>query len=323
MIASSVLDETLRNLFRTIEFPAEPAGLYDPLRYMVSIGGKRIRPRLCLTVYSLFHDTVPPEVLAPAAGLEVYHTFTLIHDDMMDRSALRRGQETVWKKWSPDTAILSGDVMCIDSFRRVAQAPEYVLGDVLALFTTTAAEVCDGQQLDMEFESRERVSMMEYLRMIGLKTAVLIACSAKMGALIAGAPASVCDGLYKYGYNLGLAFQVADDYLDAYGNQAVFGKPIGGDILNAKKSWLTVRAMEKGIPGIPEALSAPAVTPQEQEAKIARMMDLYAQAGVAQDAQEAIAHFHERALDAAREVCGIGAYQVLEDFAGSLLGRTA
>ena len=322
MIPASVIDETLLRLFRTIEFPAEPADLYNPLRYMIAIGGKRIRPRLCLTVYSLFNDSFPEEVLSPAAGLEVFHTFTLIHDDMMDRSDLRRGQETVWKKWSADTAVLSGDVMCIDSYRRIAKAPEYVLADVLDLFTTTAAQVCDGQQLDMDFENRSSVSMHQYLQMIGLKTAVLIACSAKMGALIAGAPASVCDGLYQYGYHLGLAFQVADDYLDAYGNQAVFGKPIGGDILNAKKSWLTVRAMEKGVQGIPEALSAPAATEAEKQAKIARMMDLYAQAGVAEDARETIAHYHQRALAEAEKVCGIGALQVLKEFSDSLLGRT-
>ena len=200
MIAQETIDEAVRRLFSTIEFTREPEGLYDPLRYMVAIGGKRLRPKLCLTVYSLFNDTFGPEILGPAAGLEVFHTFTLIHDDIMDRSPLRRGQETVWKKWSPDTAILSGDVMCIDAYKRIAQAPENVLSDVLNLFSTTAAQVCDGQQYDMDFEKVKAVTMREYLKMIGLKTAVLIACSAKMGALIASAPAEICDGLYNYGY---------------------------------------------------------------------------------------------------------------------------
>jgi geranylgeranyl diphosphate synthase type II len=290
---------------------------------MIDIGGKRLRPRLCLTVYGLFNDHFPEEVLSPALALEEFHTFTLIHDDLMDRSPLRRGQETVWKKWSADHAVLSGDVLCIDSFRRAAKAPDFVLSDVLELFSVTAAQVCEGQQLDMDFEKLPRVSMHQYLQMIGLKTAVLLACSAKMGAVLAGAPAAVADGLYQYGYNLGLAFQVADDYLDAYGSEAVFGKPIGGDILNAKKSWLTVRAMDKGIPGFQEALAAPAVSEEEKQAKIARVMDLYAQAGVAEDARETIAHYHQRALSAADDVCGIGALQVLTDFANSLLGRTA
>lgn len=317
MIATDIIDDTIRRLFATIEFTREPEGLYDPLRYMVSIGGKRLRPRLCLTVYGLFNESFGPEILEPAAGLEVFHTFTLIHDDIMDRSPLRRGQETVWKRWSPDTAILSGDVMCIDAYRRIAQAPVNTLPAVLELFSTTAAQVCDGQQYDMDFEHVRSVTMREYLKMIGLKTAVLIACSAKMGALIASAPAEICNGLYEYGYNLGLAFQVADDYLDAYGDEKVFGKPIGGDIVNGKKSWLTVRAMEKGAKGVAEALEAD-LSPAE---KIATVMDLYDSVHVAEDAREAIARFHEKALAAASKVTGIGGYEVLKQFADDLVDR--
>ena len=317
MIEEALIRKSVDDLFAGIEFTREPAGLYDPLRYMIAIGGKRLRPRLCLTAYALFQDAFTPQILEPAAGLEVFHTFTLIHDDIMDRSPLRRGQETVWKKWSPDTAILSGDVMCIDAYKRIAQAPENVLSDVLNLFSTTAAQVCDGQQYDMDFEKVKAVTMREYLKMIGLKTAVLIACSAKMGALIASAPAEICDGLYNYGYNLGLAFQVADDYLDAYGDEKVFGKPIGGDIVNGKKSWLTVRAMEKGAKGIAEALEAD-LAPEE---KIARVMDLYDSVHVAEDARETVARFHEKALAAAEKVTGIRGYEVLKRFADDLVDR--
>ena len=317
MIAQETIDEAVRRLFSTIEFTHDPEGLYDPLRYMVAIGGKRLRPKLCLTVYSLFNDAFGPEILGPAAGLEVFHTFTLIHDDIMDRSPLRRGQETVWKKWSPDTAILSGDVMCIDAYKRIAQAPDNVLGDVLNLFSTTAAQVCDGQQYDMDFEKVKAVTMREYLHMIGLKTAVLIACSAKMGALVASAPADICNGLYDYGYHLGLAFQVADDYLDAYGDEKVFGKPIGGDIVNGKKSWLTVRAMEKGAAGLAEALSAET----EPAEKIARVMELYESVHVAEDARETVARFHEKALKAAEKVTGFPGYAVLKQFADDLVDR--
>ncbi len=256
-----------------------------------------------------------PDRLQPV--LEVFHTFTLIHDDIMDRSPLRRGKETVWKKWSADIAILSGDVMCIDAYKRIAQAPENTLGDVLELFSTTAAQVCDGQQYDMDFEHVKAVTMREYLKMIGLKTAVLIACSAKMGALIAHAPSEIADGLYNYGYNLGLAFQVADDYLDAYGDEKVFGKPIGGDIVNGKKSWLTVRAMEKGAKGIAEALEAD-LSPAE---KIATVMDLYDSVHVAEDARETVARFHEKALSAAEKVTGIAGYTVLKRFADDLVDR--
>ncbi|MBP5217525.1 MAG: polyprenyl synthetase family protein, partial [Bacteroidales bacterium] len=245
MVRQETLGSTIDKLFKDIKFPKEPSGLYDPLGYMIAIGGKRLRPRLCLTTYSLYKDGFGPEILEPAAGLEVFHSFTLIHDDIMDRSPLRRGVDTVWKKWDPDTAILSGDVMCIDSYSRITRCPPGCLPEVMSLFSKTAAEVCEGQQYDMDFESRETVSMEEYTRMIGLKTGVLIACSAKMGALIAGAPAKDCESLYDYGYNLGLAFQVADDYLDAFGDEKVFGKPIGGDILNEKKSWLTIRSCEK------------------------------------------------------------------------------
>ena len=191
------------------------------------------------------------------------------------------------------------------------------LGDVLDLFSTTAAQVCDGQQYDMDFEHVKAVTMREYLKMIGLKTAVLIACSAKMGALIAHAPAEIADGLYNYGYNLGLAFQVADDYLDAYGDEKVFGKPIGGDIVNGKKSWLTVRAMEKGAKGIAEALEAD-LSPAE---KIATVMDLYDSVHVAEDARETVARFHEKALAAAEKVTGIAGYTVLKRFADDLVDR--
>ena len=317
MIAQETIDQTVRRLFETIEFTQEPEGLYDPLRYMIAIGGKRLRPRLCLTTYSLFNDSFTPEILGPAAGLEVFHTFTLIHDDVMDRSPLRRGSETVWKKWSETTAILSGDVMCIDAYKRIAQAPVNTLPAVLDLFSTTAAQVCDGQQYDMDYERRNAVTMREYLKMIGLKTGVLMGCSAKMGAVISSAPAEICEGLYNYGYNLGLAFQVADDYLDAYGDVKVFGKPIGGDIINGKKSWLTVRAMEKGAKGLVEALASG----DDADKKIDRVMEIYESVQVAGDARETIAGFHEKALAAAARVTGIGGYEVLKQFADDLVDR--
>ena len=320
MIEEALIRKTTGDLFAGIEFTREPAGLYDPLRYMIAIGGKRLRPRLCLTAYALFRDAFTPEILEPATGLEVFHTFTLIHDDIMDKSPMRRGCDTVWKRWNADTAILSGDVMCIDSYRRIACAPAEVLPAVLDLFTTTAAQVCDGQQYDMDFENRRAIPMEEYMRMIGLKTGVLIACAAKMGALIAGAPAETCDALYRYGFELGLAFQVADDYLDAYGDSKVFGKPIGGDILNGKKSWLTVRAMEKGAEGLAEALAAPAG--DDPAGKIAKVMALYEAAGVAADAQAEIARLHEKALAAAAEAVSGEGLALLRSFADSLLGRT-
>ncbi|MBO4340146.1 MAG: polyprenyl synthetase family protein [Bacteroidales bacterium] len=323
MIDEARIDKALKDLFAGIEFQAEPAGLYDPLRYMIEIGGKRLRPRLCLTTYGIYADEFTTEVLEPAAGLEVFHTFTLIHDDIMDRSPLRRGSDTVWKKWSEDTAILSGDVMCIDAYKRVAKAPGAVLADALSLFSKTASEVCDGQQMDMDFEKRDDVSMEEYMKMIGLKTGVLIACSAQMGALIAGAGKAAQHAIYDYGYYLGLAFQVADDYLDAYGDEKVFGKPIGGDILNCKKSWLTVKAAENGAKGLVQALNAPAVSYEEKAAKIARVKAIYDTVDIAEEARQTIGELSALAVQKAGGAnLGPEGNEVLSSFAHSLVGRT-
>lgn len=317
MISDKIIDSTIEALFKDIEFTREPAGLYDPLRYMIAIGGKRLRPRLCLTTYSLFKDSFDEGILSPATGIEVFHTFTLIHDDIMDKSPLRRGSETVWKKWSPDTAILSGDVMCIDSYKRIAKAPKEVLQDVLELFSTTAAEVCDGQQYDMEFETKRVVKMDEYMKMIGKKTAVLIACPAKMGAMIALAPKEICDAIYEYGYNLGLAFQVADDWLDAYGDSKIFGKPIGGDIVNGKKSWLTVRAMEEGAKELPDIMESN--LPDKE--KIAAVMAIYDKVGISEKAENEIERLTELSLDAIKPILSGEQLATLEAFARKLTRR--
>jgi geranylgeranyl diphosphate synthase type II len=336
MVTEAQIDATLKELFDNIDFTKEPSGLYDPLRYMIAIGGKRIRPRLCLTTYSLFKDTFDEGILQPAAGLEVFHSFTLIHDDIMDKSPLRRGQDTVWKKWNEDTAILSGDVMCIDSYRRICKAPKEVLEKVLALFTTTAAQVCDGQQYDMDFEADSQVSMDDYMKMIGLKTAVLIACASKMGALIAGADEQTCANLYDYGYLLGLAFQVADDYLDAFGDEKVFGKPIGGDILNKKKSWLITRALQKSdqVGGISDKLrkatkiallksmDLPVDTEEQRAEKIAKVKDLYVELRVDEDAKYEILRLNDKSLEFAQKLnLGKIRTEMLIRFAEKLIGR--
>lgn len=327
MISSSTIESALKSLFDEPGFAAEPAGLYDPLRYMIAIGGKRIRPRLCLLAYSLFKDELSESVLQPASALEVFHSFTLIHDDIMDHSPLRRKVETVWKKWSEDTAILSGDVMCIESYRRVAKAPSEVLGKVLELFTKTAAEVCEGQQYDMDFENMDEVPMSQYMNMIGLKTGVLIACSAKMGALIGGASETDCDNIYQYGYNLGLAFQVADDYLDAYGDEKVFGKPIGGDIVNNKKCWLTTRALEKADhqqkAELLAALALPSGTPEEKAAKIAKVKGFYEVLGIAEEAKNEIVKLNAKAMEHAALSLSGERLELLRNFADKLVGRTS
>lgn len=326
MIQENHIDSALKELFDNLTFTAEPAGLYDPLRYMMEIGGKRIRPRLCLTSYALFKDSLDEEILAPAAALEVFHSFTLIHDDIMDKADVRRGVPTVYRKWDENTAILSGDVMSIESYKLIAKAPAGVLPEALKLFSTTAAEVCEGQQYDMDFEDMECVPMSDYMKMIGLKTAVLIACSAKMGAIIAGASAEKCDLLYRYGYDLGLAFQIADDWLDTYGDPAVFGKAIGGDIVNNKKSWLMTRAFEKAGERRDELIAAmamPVGTDEEKEAKIAAVKDIYEALNVGEEAKNEITRLHAQALaHAAALNLQPEAYELLDNYAKKLIGRT-
>lgn len=321
MIDAKLISSEVERLFASIEFTSEPAGLYDPLRYMISIGGKRIRPTLCFTACSLFCDELPAQIRDCAAALEVFHTFTLIHDDIMDRSPLRRGVPTVWKKWNEDTAILSGDVMLIDAYKRISKAPAYCHGAVMNLFSRTAAEVCEGQQLDMEFESRSDVAMEEYEQMIGLKTAVLLACSAKVGALIGAAPEAACDALYRYGYQLGMAFQVADDFLDAYGDEKVFGKPIGGDIINGKKSWLTIRALQKtrDKAAFLEAFNAEAAGPEQRQAKISAVKKLYDELGVPEDARAEIRRYSDLAIEAVKDISRD--ITPLCDFSEKLIGR--
>ena len=322
MITEVQIDETLKSLFDTITFCREPAGLYDPLRYMIDGGGKRLRPRLCLTAYSLFKDEFTDEIVQPAAGLEVFHSFTLIHDDIMDKSPLRRGNPTVWTKWGEDGAILSGDVMCIDSYKRIAQAPDEVLGKVLKLFNNTAAQVCEGQQYDMDFEKMDNVTMNQYMQMIGLKTAVLIACSAKMGALIGGADDDSAGNLYSYGYALGLAFQIADDYLDAFGDEKVFGKPIGGDIINNKKSWLIIKAFELGGQAMRDAMAMPDGTEEERQAKIRKVKAIYTSLGIDELAGKEIQRLTDEALQfASRLNLSKMRYEMLKRFADKLVGR--
>ncbi len=226
-----------------LDWSMEPTGLYEPIAYTLSMGGKRLRPALTLMACNLYSENIEAAV-APALGIEVFHNFTLLHDDIMDRADIRRGRPTVHKRWNDNTAILSGDVMQIASYQLIAGTPIRALKSVIDLFSTTAREICEGQQLDVDFESRDEVTAEEYLEMIRLKTAVLLGCSLKTGAIIGGANAADSEELYDFGINLGLAFQLKDDLLDVYGDEATFGKKIGGDILCNKKTYLLIHALK-------------------------------------------------------------------------------
>lgn len=220
-----------------------PANLYSPVNYSLEIGGKRLRPVLLLLSYNLFSDEIK-KALPSAIAIEVFHNFTLLHDDIMDKADVRRNQPTVHKQFNENSAILSGDAMAFISYRYLLENKSEQLVDVIELFSKTAIEVCEGQQFDMDFETRLDVSESEYLEMIRLKTAVLLACSLKAGALIANASTKEAGLLYEYGINLGLAFQLQDDLLDSFGDQKTFGKRIGGDILANKKTFLLINALE-------------------------------------------------------------------------------
>ena len=227
-----------------LPYDRRPQSLYEPIRYVLSLGGKRIRPVLMLLGYSLFKDD-PERIMMQALGLETYHNYTLLHDDLMDNADLRRGHETVHKRWNANTAILSGDSMLVLAYQRIAQCDERHLPQVLGLFTETALEIGEGQEYDMAFETRNDVREEEYIEMIRLKTSVLLACALKMGALLADASQEDADNLYKCGEQMGLAFQLQDDLLDVYGDTEVFGKAIGGDITSNKKTYMLINAFNR------------------------------------------------------------------------------
>lgn len=233
--------------FGVAQFPAAPASLYEPGEYFLSIGGKRIRPILCVLGNELFSE-ITEDAWSLATAIELFHNFTLIHDDMMDAAALRRGMQTVHTKYGENTALLTGDVMLIRAYEKLQTINPVYLPKILSLFNTTAREVCEGQQLDMDFEKMPSVTLDAYIHMITLKTSVLLAASLEMGAILGGATPGNCKHIYEFGKNLGIAFQIQDDYLDAFGDPEKFGKEVGGDIRQNKKTFLLLHALEVASP---------------------------------------------------------------------------
>lgn len=236
--------EKINDYIKNLPLDREPHGLYEPIEYVLSLGGKRIRPMLMLMAYELWKDD-SEKILPQAVALETFHNFTLLHDDVMDNADVRRGKPTVHKKWNENTAILSGDNMLVLAFKWMQQCPSDKMPAVLGTFTDTAIEIDEGQQLDIDFEERDDVRKEEYIEMIRLKTSVLLACAAKIGAIMADAPKEDAENIYKFGEAIGLSFQLQDDYLDVYGNPEVFGKAIGGDITSNKKTYMLINALNK------------------------------------------------------------------------------
>ena len=244
MYTSEELLKKVNEALDNLVYDRQPASLYDPIKYVLSIGGKRVRPVLTLLSYNLYKEDAL-SILPQAIGLETYHNFTLLHDDLMDHADMRRGHETVHKKWDANRAILSGDTMLLQAFERVEDCDPAKLPAVFKVFIQTTLEIGEGQQLDVEFETRNDVTEEEYIEMIRLKTSVLLACACKVGAIMADAPADDIENMYKFGEKLGLAFQLQDDLLDVYGNPAVFGKNIGGDITSNKKTYMLINAFNR------------------------------------------------------------------------------
>ena len=275
----------------------KPYSLYEPIKYVLAIGGKRIRPTLMLLAYNLYKGD-PERILNTAVAVETYHNYTLLHDDLMDQAPLRRGHQTVHVKWDPNTAILSGDSMLVLAFKMMAQTDKDYLQPVIDLFTETALEIGEGQQYDMEFENRTDVTEDEYIEMIRLKTSVLLACAMKIGAILGGASDEDAENLYKFGEQIGLAFQLQDDYLDVYGDPETFGKRIGGDILSNKKTYMLINALAKSdSEQCRQLLGWIEVGSKEQEdEKIAAVTQLYNEIGVDKMAEAKINYYFEQGM---------------------------
>ncbi len=290
LTAKEILKE-VNAYIENLTYDRKPQSLYDPIKYVLSMGGKRIRPSLMLMSYNMYKEN-PESILPLACAIETYHNFTLLHDDLMDNASMRRGHQTVHEKWNANTAILSGDTMLVLAFQRMSQCPSDKLRPVLDLFIETTLEIGDGQQYDMDFEERTDVTEEEYIEMIRLKTSVLLACSLKIGALLADAPEEDADNLYKFGEQMGLAFQLQDDYLDVYGDPAVFGKAIGGDILSNKKTFMLINAFNRADDTLKNEImkwvTADTFDPKE---KIAAVTDIYNKLEINHLAEEKIEYY--------------------------------
>ncbi len=322
MYSVAELTEKVTTALEQLPYDRQPQGLYAPIKYVLSLGGKRIRPVLMLMAYNMYREDVD-RIMPVALGLEVYHNFTLLHDDLMDRADVRRGKPCVHKVWNDNTAILSGDNMLVMAYQMMSRCPSSALPSVISIFTETALQIDEGQQYDMEFEQRTDVTEREYLEMIRLKTSVLLACALQIGALLGGASEADAQALYAYGEKVGLAFQLQDDYLDVYGDFETFGKAIGGDILCNKKTFMLINALAHA----PEHLRSElqgwlAATEYDPAEKIEAVRHIYTQVGVDQMAKEQISFYIAQAEDALHALpIAEERKEILRQWTEQLLGR--
>ncbi|MCC8145084.1 MAG: polyprenyl synthetase family protein [Bacteroidales bacterium] len=315
------VDKALENLTEEL-IEREPRDLYESVKYMISMGGKRLRPLLCILSYSLFGNNIERDVLKPALGLEIFHSFTLAHDDIMDRAKMRRGQICLHKKYSPELAVLAGDAMSIYAFELISQCPHNLLPCILKTFAKTAMEICEGQQMDLSFEKQTFVAMEDYLKMISLKTAVFLACSAQIGAICGEASEADRTHMYNFGYNLGLGFQICDDYLDSFGNPAIFGKNIGGDILNNKKTWLLIEAFSRCNDRQKKELEKLMMKSDDPKSKIERVIAIYKDLEIPEYAIRKITQCHERSVESLNKTNGNeNIKSILMEYSSSLINR--
>jgi geranylgeranyl diphosphate synthase type II len=296
MYTSEELLKKVNEALDNVVYDRQPASLYDPIKYVLSIGGKRVRPVLTMLSYNLYKDD-PLSIMPQAIGLETYHNFTLLHDDLMDHADMHRGHETVHKKWDANRAILSGDTMLLQAFERVEDCDPAKLPAVFKVFIQTTLEIGEGQQLDVEFETRNDVTEDEYIEMIRLKTSVLLACACKVGAIMADAPAEDIENMYKFGEKLGLAFQLQDDLLDVYGDPAVFGKNIGGDITSNKKTYMLINAVNRANPAQREQLMKWIDAKEfDRNEKVKAVTELYNEIGIRELCEQKIEEYYQKSL---------------------------
>ena len=294
--------ERVNNAIKAIPYPEQPSHLYEPITYTMDLGGKRLRPVLVLMACEAVGGDIN-RALTPAIGLEMFHNFTLLHDDVMDKADIRRGKPTVHVKWDDNTAILSGDAMLTMATQLIAQSPADVMPQVMDLYNRTAMEIYEGQQYDVDFETRNDVTVDEYIEMIRLKTSVLLGCACKMGALIGGADEATAQLFYKVGENLGLAFQLQDDMLDVWGDEATFGKAIGGDIMNNKKTFLLINAMQRATGDHKVELSLWLSTPNASRAvKVPAVTAIYDALNLRSLSLDAINRYNDEALEALSKI---------------------